>query len=110
MTDEELRQLIESNARAIQGNSESISRLEAKFEALVEQSQRTDAKVEALVKQSQRTDIKLDKLSDIVLGNYRNIVRVETATTNNEGAWLDVLERLNALERRLEAIESDRSE
>jgi len=78
-----------------EGNSESIGCLEAKVETLLEQSQ--------------RTDIKLDRLSDVILGNYRNIVRVETATNHNEGAWLDVLERINALERRIEAMENSRS-
>ncbi|NJN21697.1 MAG: hypothetical protein HC812_11610, partial [Leptolyngbya sp. RL_3_1] len=42
MTDEELRQLIASNARAVQANSESISRLEATVEGLAAQSQQTD--------------------------------------------------------------------
>ncbi|MEL6383943.1 MAG: hypothetical protein AAFQ89_16125 [Cyanobacteria bacterium J06626_18] len=99
MTDEELRQLVESNARAIQGNSESISRLEANINRLEAQMRETDARMS-------RTDAKIERLSDIVLGNYRNIVRVETGTTNNESAWLDALERINALERRIIAIES----
>jgi hypothetical protein len=89
-----------SNARAIQGNSESITRLKAKMEALVEQSQRTEATVENL-------SIKLDRLSDIVLGNYRSIVRVETGN-NNEGAWLDAMQRLNVLERKILEIEQRR--
>jgi septal ring factor EnvC (AmiA/AmiB activator) len=98
MTDEELRQLIESNARAIQGNSESISRLESNIDRL-------EAKIEALTEQSIRTDAKLDRLSDIVLGNYRNIVRVETGTLSNESSLLDVLERINGLEQRIRAME-----
>jgi chromosome segregation ATPase len=84
MTDEELRQLIESNARAVQANSESIRQLseqsrrtDARLEALVEQSQRTDARLEALAEQSQRTDIKLDRLSDIVMGNRQDIDAAE---------------------------------
>lgn len=96
MTDEELRQLIESNARAIQGNIESIQQL-------TQQSQRIDARMENL-------STKLDRLSDIVLGNYRNIVRVETGTTHNEGKIIDAIERINALERRLEALENPQSE
>lgn len=98
MTDEELKQLIASNARAIQGNSESITRLEANIDRL-------EAKIEELAEQSIRTDAKLDRLSDIVLGNYRNIVRVETGTLGNESALLDVLERINTLEQRIRNME-----
>ena len=96
MTDEELRQLIESNARAIQGNSESIGRLEARME-------QTDANISNLT-------AKIDRLSDIVLGNYRSLVRVETGTINNEGAWLDTIQRINTLERRISALEEGDSE
>ena len=96
MTDDELRQLIESNARAIQGNSESIGRLEARME-------QTDANISRLT-------AKIDRLSDIVLGNYRSLVRVETGTINNEGAWLDTMQRINILERRILALEEGGSE
>ena len=103
MTDDELRQLIESNARAIQGNSESIGRLEASIGRLEVRMEQTDASISSLT-------AKIDRLSDIVLGNYRSIVRVETGTTNNEGAWLDTMQRINTLERRISALEENDSE
>ncbi|PSN18443.1 hypothetical protein C7271_12470 [filamentous cyanobacterium CCP5] len=59
MTDDELRQLIESNARAIEANSE--------------QARRTDAKLEEMAEQSRRTDAKIDRLADIVTGNRQDI-------------------------------------
>jgi chaperonin cofactor prefoldin len=78
MTDDELRQLIASNARAIQANSESIRQLSA-------QSQRTDTKLEALAEQSRRTDAKLDRLSDMVTGNRQDIdVIASFAGTNRQ--------------------------
>ncbi len=59
MTDDELRQLIESNARAVQANSESIGRLERTVEANAEQSRQTDAR--------------LDQLARLVIANRQGI-------------------------------------
>lgn len=70
MTDEELRQLIASNARAVQANSESISRLEATVEGLAAQSQQTDRNLD-------RLSAKIDRLSDIASGNRQDIDAAE---------------------------------
>jgi hypothetical protein len=71
MTDEELRQLIASNARAIQANSEQARQTDAKIDRLSEQ---TDAKLNRLAEQ---TDAKLDRLAEIVLGNHEAINAAE---------------------------------
>ena len=88
MTDSELRQLIESNARAIKALGESIGALSQTLET-----------------SSRRLDSKIDRLADILQGNYQRIVRAETGAVNNESAWLDAMTKIDQLEQRLETLE-----
>ena len=95
MTDSELRQLVESNARAIKALSEEIGAVNHKVEVLREEA----------VADSRRIDAKIDRLADIVQGNYQRIVRAETGAVNNESAWLDAMTKIDQLEQRLKTLE-----
>ena len=95
MTDSELRQLVESNARAIKALSAEIGAVNHKVETLREEA----------VADSRRIDAKIDRLADILQGNYQRIVRAETGAVNNESAWLDAMTKIDQLEQRLETLE-----
>ena len=90
MTDNELRQLIESNARAIKALGEKIEAMSIEAE-----------------NRSRRLDAKLNHMADIMDGNFQRIVRAETGVVNNEGSALTTLSRLNKLEERIEALENN---
>ena len=107
MTNDELKQLVESNARAIQGNSETIKALGQTVRTLGETF---EAEMAALATSGRRLDAKLDRLADIVQGNYRRIVSAETGAMNNESAWLDAMAKIDQLEQRLAALEGNLNE
>lgn len=104
MTDEELRQLIESNARAIQANTEQARLTDTRIEALAQQAQHTEANLDNL-------STKLDRLSDIVTGNRQDIDTAERQLRASLDRLSDIVagnrQDIDAAERQLRASIED---
>jgi len=92
MTDDELKELVAGNARAIADLRESSKDL--------------GRKIEEEVKASKNLRTAIERTHDIVIGNTKRIGRMEGREIDLWGNHLDVEEKIRALENRIEALEN----